>query len=438
MPRIRSNDVTSVITGTWGPVNASGGFTEPHVETASLLDLDTMTDEVIPGFRRKSKAGHVFINPMEKIRTSHLWQPVNKYWSKKANGTGEHGGVGQVWNLPLQPQDPRLPSGLFNRPEFISAYDACVSTAVTEAYSNVGKSDAESLVSLGELRETLAFLASPIRAVKSLTERFNRYYDLLKRDREVYERRLKLFNQLPERLRKNRDKPELPKRQLKLGKLEASDISSLWLAYRYGLMPLVYDIQDHLKAFSNLGKKPPERQTARGKNERKVTYTAPPDLSSSEGSNYGVNRTTDFIIRARAGVLYVPRIEGIPEKFGLGLDRLPSALWEWVPLSFVADWFLNMSEFIDAMSAHLRAKEVLGAWVTTTVEYSHQSDFFFTPKFGGVSGSGSYTQFCTLKRRRSVTLADISLNVRIELNSKRIADAFALVHTLLVSTLKRK
>jgi len=337
--------------------------------------------------------------------------------------------------------DPRLFGGLLTSQKYLDTVKTCEGVAITKAYAEAGKADAQSLVSIGELGETLSFLMSPLRKVSSLSKRVNTLMDILENDRKVYDARRRKYDQLPEHLRLRRDPPKLVKRQWKIGKVQVSDVASLWLAYRYGLMPLVYDVQDHWKAFQNLAEKPPERQTARGK-WKELFVEDDPDLVEGDaamGSSWRTTRSTQYEVTSRAGVLYEPKVEvDIPQRFGLELHRLPSALWEWTPLSFVADWLLNMGNFIDAMSAHLRTKAVLGAWVTTTVTYLHQSRFRFTPTYGGAIGVGSYTQTCRFKSRRPVTLADIRLEYRLDMNVKRVADAFALGYQFLTKLVKRK
>jgi hypothetical protein len=439
MPRTRSKGSSYEVTGSYGQVDDTGNYIDvPSSITTTVLNLDEMTDTVTPNFRRKSRAGSVIVSPMTKIYTHTRYVPTGKYWSHDG-GSGE-GGEGTNWVLISKPVDPRYPGGFLNHQDILDAIAQAEHVSVTAAYADVGKSDAESLVSLGELHETLAFLASPLKKVAQLSERFKRHHKTLERDAEIFSKRLERWSSLPPGRRSKIPKPVQPKRKLNLGKFEASDIAGLWLAYRYGLMPLVYDIQDHWKAFQNLANKPPERATARGKFTLKGSVVYPPEPGGSAGlSSWTTEELLDFQVSSRAGVLYEPRLETASQKFGLELHRIPSALWEWIPLSFVADWLLNMSEVLDALSSHLRAKAILGAWVTTRVDFSYQKRFFYTHIApSGVDSNGTFNLDGFTVNRRPTSLADIALTTRISLNNKRIADAFSLAYLAVKSSLTRK
>ena len=53
---------------------------------------------------------------------------------------------------------------------------------------------------------------------------------------------------------------------------------------------------------------------------------------------------------ARAGVLY-EYTATLSNQLGLQLHQIPAALWEGIPLSFVADWFWTGSTAYQALTA---------------------------------------------------------------------------------------
>jgi hypothetical protein len=106
-------------------------------------------------------------------------------------------------------------------------------------------------------------------------------------------------------------------------------------------------------------------------------------------------------------------------------------LYERIPLSFVADWFWNGADVYNALTAECRAKRILGGWTVATVTYiaSFERNVAAAgPNTIILSNSPARTtESGTIKIRTPRTLADVSLQLRLELNTKRIADGLALV-----------
>jgi hypothetical protein len=62
-----------------------------------------------------------------------------------------------------------------------------------------------------------------------------------------------------------------------------------------------------------------------------------------------------------AGVLYGFTAEQSAQSYwGMNMAQLPSALWELTPLSFVSDWFLNIGQYIAAISPVPGASQLAG------------------------------------------------------------------------------
>ena len=117
------------------------------------------------------------------------------------------------------------------------------------------------------------------------------------------------------------------------------------------------------------------------------------------------------------------------------------AMYEIIPLSFVTDWFHNGASVYDALTAELRALKIYGAWVTTEIDFEFDGYLEARPADSQTtcSGGGKATTVSgKWKRRRLASLADVQLRLRVELNGKRIADALALIHTMLTTVIKRK
>lgn len=314
--------------------------------------------------------------------------------------------------------------------------------AITAAYARVGSADVSTLVELAELKETLSFLYSPVRKMRDLTSSLCRHLGRIRRAQDNYTKRLSRWEKLPAHIRKRREKPkppELPK--FKLGKFEFTDISSAWLAYRYAIMPLVYsfqDIQEHLNRQVY-----PERDTARKKETETIdlAHTGAWDTHSALNGviRYRSIREGHAKFVVRAGVLYAPDWS-LNRQLGLQMHRIPSAMYETIPLSFVADWFQNGSEVYDALTAELRALKIHGAWVTVESEYDYTVRYELTPgdpQTACTTGGVTFRRKGKWKERKLASLSDVRFMLRTELNGKRVADGLALIHTMLATAIKK-
>jgi len=197
----------------------------------SVVQPDIMSDIVTPGFKKTSAAGGIVISPMTKLKGTQTMEgagscagPVNRYeW------TGEWLPIGTSGVQPWM--DPKVAAAILRT----------TGLAVTDAYAAVGSPDVATLTELAELRETMSFLASPVRAMVKLTQRFKRHLNKVTALEERYAHRIAKWESLPPRIQLKRAKPEKPKLStFKSGNYSGTDVASAWLAYRYGLMPLIY------------------------------------------------------------------------------------------------------------------------------------------------------------------------------------------------------
>lgn len=129
---------------------------------------------------------------------------------------------------------------------------------------------------------------------------------------------------------------------IKSGKIRV--IGDWWLRYRYGIMPIVYSIQDIAKTLE----------------ERSAIYRT---ARAHDGINSELGATAATGTCFYDTYLYNAVIRGTgKEKItGADLARLHhrvqmnplSTAWELVPFSFVVDWFTNVSDWITAQSSIL-------------------------------------------------------------------------------------
>lgn len=181
-----------------------------------------------------------------------------------------------------------------------------------------------------------------------------------------------------------------------------TDVANAYLVGRYGVGPLLHDLEDALKS---LTRSKALRKTARG------TYT--------------VNATTSTPLPGPMlrGFLPIPgnilRVGARTVRYGIfyetsafmsgaasyGFTRPLSTVWELIPYSFVFDWLINVGGWLDAIQPS-GASRTLSAWASTrTSEFSTLT----------VSGSGGdirpqYADRYTYSASASMVVSEISFN----------------------------
>jgi len=433
----RTRDKSTISYGTWTMRDIIGKSSTTNSGAFSVLNHDIMRDEVTPRFKQRSKDGEIFIKPMTKhtsvasLERCNFWKQRNRPGDAVKRFEWSHE-VGSAWQdyMPLHTQKVQ------------ESVERLQHLAITAAYSRVGSPDVSTLTELAELRETISFLYSPVRKMIDITRRLRSHLNRVQRIKDSYQKRLAKWESLPPHVKKRRKQPEppvLPKR--KLGKLEMEDVSSSWLAYRYAIMPLIYtfeDIQKHLtrSAF-------PDRDTARKKESVDIDLSEQGTWQTHSAPNgtieYRPVRSGKVNVVVRAGVLYKPDWT-LNRQLGLQIHRIPVAMYEVIPLSFVTDWFHNGMEYYDALTAELRAVKIHGAWVTTELDYQYTVSYELRPGDSETTvapGGITFKRSGKWKERKLASLSDVKLMLRLELNGKRVADGLALIHTMLATARKK-
>lgn len=424
-----------------GVIQSRGG-------SAALLQRQIMRDISTPGFRRKKSSGEIIISPMCRLVETDVVSPVgeaklatqtNTYVESLSSLTTSVTYLGHTLRVPWTLADHGSTiAGMKEVDDVVARLEAA---SITEAYSRVGEPDLDSLTELAELKETLAFLWSPVKSMVNLTKRFRSHLDHIEKANTRYARRYSRWEKRNPARRG--DPPPVPKyRDFTVGKFSGTDVSSSWLAYRYGLMPLIYTFQDVQKLLANFDKFE-TRSTARSTAEKVISLEAALTPRTIE---YGGGVFTDQFtrigaarVKSRAGVLYVPDMS-LTRRVGLQLHRVPMTMYELIPLSFVADWFQNGTSVYNALTAEFRAMKIHGAWVVTSIEYDYSIGYTCVAvrdAVAEVTGTPR-TIYGKWQRRRTVGLSDVEFQLKLDLNTKRIADGLALIHTFLATAKSKR
>lgn len=215
---------------------------------------------------------------------------------------------------------------------------------------------------LGEGRETLSYLLLLFRRVREGFLAVRR--GDLKRLRNI----IRTFEPRSQSgIRQRSSFSESYRGRLANGEWKDSSASNLWLEFRYGLMPIFYDIKSVMEDFMRVHKKIAKIQrfsAGHGKLVRvsDVFYPSP---------YFQLEVTAVLQRRHRWGVIYQDTDTYATFNNGLLIpvkDWQTAALafinpaevaWELTPYSFVADWFVNVGDMLEQIGQLYRYVDVV-------------------------------------------------------------------------------
>lgn len=319
---------------------------------ANRGDYNATFDWVSPGYRSRVARGEVINHSYtnRKVRYSHDWTGF-KYQRNTGSGSTIQYYEGDLWYT----SPPKL--AISARPLGVPI-NALKAEAGTKALAALNSSDIQGLVELAEAHKVRDTLRPRI-------EGLNRH----------------LYREL------SRTKPLSAKAITALGGINKV-ITTNWLRYRYGIMPIMYLIEDAV-----VGPKIKlVRDTARGS----ASYSDSGTSESYVAANfYADTYTINWLYEAHvsAGILYRP--DWSLNRYGISFKEIPGAAVELIPYSFVADWFVNLSPFVNSIVMPLGVKR-LASW--TVVRETYTSTLGVSSEWIGpsthtnvMSTSGGYT-----------------------------------------------
>lgn len=336
--RVFKNEFLGDVTMPWYTIN---GVLKPYLPalpyTKTRLYV-AMQDVVTEGWREKQRAGEIVNNPLKKIIYNLKQSPTIQHAGGQCADYDEY----EQWNLfpPAYEFDPNSPFSLVDT--ICDAYQDESEIAQVKAWANIDVSEIQGLASLGELPESVKMLIDLFKEAIRLTV-----------------------------AAKRGDWRALIKPSKKVG-FHLDRASNIWLGYRYGIRPLVSEIQSVMEAVhAELSKG--MRFTARGKYTSDTKDEVYTDDWPTQVYMIDKWRTRTTISRSfRAGVL-VGIDHDVNSLMAIwGLDSPIEAAWELVPFSFIIDWFCNIGDLLGAAVLN-PSLTPLTSWVTETVQYSQSS-----------------------------------------------------------------
>lgn len=310
-----------------------GGWLIPSVSGYK----STMADYVVPRFRSRVAAGEKFFNNMHKTRVEVVssgttYHNQNNAISCVATGTkGAGRGKGDlIFNLiPLQAADS---SGVQIPVVSTAVSDAEITRVAkivsTEVLAKRGTINSSLWESIAEYRQTLALLESPIRRASELA---NRVYRSGSRGAA--------------------------------GRQLLSEVSDGYLLYRYGILPIMKDIQGVL---ASLKKRTGTRQiTSRSQEQLHAGSVSTSTVVWGTVTVDLVKQVNDVV--TLRGMSLDEGYVSFANNAGLDLKGLALLPLQLTTYSFVADWFTNLSSYVGATLPAVGWKQLGSCLVTKRV-----------------------------------------------------------------------
>lgn len=129
--------------------------------------------------------------------------------------------------------------------------------------------------------------------------------------------------------------------------------ANAWLAYRYGVKPLISSVDATLKSLEKRLTKPSRTTTrASGVITRRIDDVIETTNQWHGEAKFIVARQRTETVNVRAVSIDETILDSLTA-YGLSTKDLLTLPWELVPWSFVVDWFLNVGDFLGAMTQYL-------------------------------------------------------------------------------------
>jgi hypothetical protein len=355
---------------------------------------EQMDDVVSPNFNTRVSRGEVFFNPMNHTRheVSSEGQGYHQVFNTSVNCSGtprfkEQRREGDLagW-LVVQ----NLYGGMV--PEALSTFStqdlgAAITEVSTRVLADRGTSDSNLFESVAQLDQALGL-----------------QHDLLKEAQRLVD----------------------AARRTKIGRA-AKSAASLYLAYRYGIKPIMSDLNALRKGMDTEIKKTRKSTHAQVRLDRFSSSL----YESGTGHVYSfrTNKTESVTVRATSLDEY---IMSFASESGFSEKSLYQTPWELVPFSFVLDWFVNFGDFYGSLLPSPGYTQ-LGSCITVLTEVSnvHNVVSYTQPGYGWTlvrPASGTVNVSSMYKSRGGLGIPGLVVKSDFRLNNlTRCADAVALL-----------
>lgn len=209
--------------------------------------------------------------------------------------------------------------------------------------------------------------------------------------------------------------------------------ANAWLEYQYGWKPFMKDVQDAVNTLMDVVDSPACRVGSVRSSKRRFNQVTIPDtrvfIDSGENVYVRGDYVQEVVESLRVAWRFTTNPRDLPARFGL-LNPL-EVVWELVPFSFVADWFLPIGDYLSALDTPYRFNHLGGTvgrrTVTkmTTIAKRTESP---NQKWSGFTGHGTDVNVQRTKLTTAPALSFQSLMLESKINPQRVASAVSLLN----------
>lgn len=219
----------------------------------------------------------------------------------------------------------------------------------------------------------------------------------------------------------------------------SKSFSQNWLEYRYGWRLTCYDIQGYLMLIHDMMNRPQlHRQTAMEERCGIWDRTSVENYYLPNGLHalsVDVRRITTWTSVVRGGYIYEIVNEAWNQGQGFGLLNPLEFAWDIIPFSFVLDWFTNIGDVLQGLTAFV-GKTCRDGWICREIQSDTSTVWSNIQKGDGIFQLNPGTTLTIdgqIERRFRRDLspfdpADFQLS--FGMNLSRLTDAFSLVRQL--------
>lgn len=384
----------------YSPTGVLTGTTLYTSASKSDGSRDAITDQPMQNFAVRFGRGEIMMNPVtishdrrECNETVYTFGPHPSWGTRIIQGK-----LACQWSIPA------------TRPAwFDTRVEMAKSRTLVKAHAKIEKEDFQGLVTFAEAKKTVSMLRSPFATSLGLITQIERRTLELVKDRS-------LAKDLARDLRRDglpSTVQELKKRRRTVKDLraDATDLhkafDAAWLEGRFGWRPTLREISQAIETLV----KATDAHDAWLRPLRKVVRASEdvvwspghgdvPELYDSPiqpGLTHTVKmaRFSEHVTKVASGVLYEIYDENwgyaARKQWGLTLSAVPAAAWELVPLSFVADRFALIGDWIESMNPKPGVR-ILGSWTTTVEKQFNRHDILEAKIAVATVPATTYTQ----------------------------------------------
>lgn len=291
-------------------------------------DLSSIDDTPSPFFKQRMQNGEIIMNDLLIQEWSRDVSPGRHSYSSSYYEYATYEGDLTAW--------VQANNSVMNPLE--GDYPQMEAAAITKALSRVNKPTVLSGEILSDLDRTVGMVSEPFKAI----------WDVLGKHSKLTRK--------------------LARKGMPIGRA----MQNAWLQYRYAITPAVLDVNAVVK--ESLRKRSEfevMRLVARAevRNGRKATidFADKPLTGFDAGLLASGSALSVKDARVAAGIIYTlptKNHDHWSKQVGVRAEDLLTTIWEVIPASFVVDWFVNIGDWLGAITPQPDVN-ILGAWTTT-------------------------------------------------------------------------